>query len=432
MTNFAFTVVEHINHPMKRRNFVINTALTALGAVFIRPLEVLAEKRTNPMKTNDQLKDMELPAGIRERYVNGVNGLTVHVLEAGFETPKRPVILLLHGFPELAYSWRKVMLPLAAEGYHVIAYDQRGYGRTTGWDNSYDGNFATFRTHELSRDALGLVMAMGHDSVHTIVGHDIGATIAAYCALVRPDFFRSVVILSCPFGGVPALPFGVGGQPAPNLQLTAPVQDPLASLPRPRKDSTTYFSTRSANNDMLNCKQGLHDFQRAYFHVKSADWSENKPFPLTPVTAEELAKQPMYYVLDLDKTMPEEVAPYMPSQKEISDCKWLPDDDLDFYTQEFKRTGFQGGLNWYRCTTNGLNKSDLELFSGHTIDVPSCFITGIADWATFRPPGALEQMQRQACTKMESFHIIEGAGHWIQQEQPEKVTGLIVDFLQHV
>jgi len=207
----------------------------------------------------------------------------------------------------------------------------------------------------------------------------------------------------------------------------------LPNIPRPRKDSTTYFSTRSANNDMLNCKQGLHDFQRAYFHVKSADWSENKPFPLTtPVTAEELAKQPMYYVLDLDKTMPEEVAPYMPSQKEISACKWLPDDDLDFYTQEFKRTGFQGGLNWYRCTTGGLNKSDLELFSGHTIDVPSCFITGIADWATFRPPGALEQMQRQACTKMESFHIIEGAGHWIQQEQPEKVTGLIVDFLQHV
>jgi len=85
------------------------------------------------MKTKDQLKDMELPAGIRERYVNGVNGLTVHVLEAGFETPKRPAVLLLHGFPELAYSWRKIMLPLAAAGYHVIAYDQRGYGRTTVW-----------------------------------------------------------------------------------------------------------------------------------------------------------------------------------------------------------------------------------------------------------------------------------------------------------
>jgi len=384
------------------------------------------------MKTNDQLKDMELPVGIRERYVTGVNGLTVHVLDAGFDTPKRPVVLLLHGFPELAYSWRKVMLPLAAAGYHVIAPDLRGYGRTTGWDNNYDGNFASFRTHELSRDALGLMMAMGHDSVYTIVGHDVGATVAAYCALVRPDFFRSVVLLSCPFGGVPPLPFGVGEQSAPNLQQTAPVQDPLTSLSRPRKDSTTYFSSRSANNDMLNCRQGLHDFQRAYFHVKSADWSQNKPFPLTSGTAEELAKQPIYYVLDLDKTMPEQVAPYMPSQKEIFACKWLSDIDLDVYTQEFKRTGFQGGLNWYRCTTGGLNRSDLELFSGHTIDVPSCFISGIADWATFRPVGALEQMQHQACTKMESFHIIEGVGHWVAQEQPEQLTELIVDFLKHL
>lgn len=417
---------------MERRNFVKNTALVALGAVLIRPLEVLAEKKTNHMKTNEQLKDMDLPAGIRERYVPGVNGLTVHVLEAGFETPKRPAVLLLHGFPELAYSWRKVMLPLAAAGYHVIAYDQRGYGRTTGWNNSYDGNFASFRTHELSRDALGVAMAMGHNSVHTIIGHDVGAIIASYCALVRPDFFQSVVMLSCPFGGVPPLPFGVVTQSGPNLQPTAPAQDPLASLSRPRKDSTTYFSSRNANDDMLNCKQGLHDFQRAYFHVKSADWSQNKPFSLTSGSAEEFAKLPTYYVLDLDKTMPESVAPDMPSPHEIAACKWLTDKDLDVYTQEFKRTGFQGGLNWYRCTTGGLNRSDLELFSGHTIDVPSCFITGSADWATFRPPGALEQMQRQACTKLESFHIMEGAGHWLQQEQPEQLTGLIVDFLQHV
>ena len=140
----------------------------------------------------------------------------------------------------------------------------------------------------------------------------------------------------------------------------------------------------------------------------------------------------MYYVLDLDKTMPEEVDPFMPSQKEISACKWLTDTDLDVYTQEFKRTGFQGGLNWYRCTTSGLNRSDLELFSGHTIDVPSCFISGADDWATFRPPGALEQMQQRACTNMQSFHIIEGAGHWVQQEQPEQLTRLIVDFLKHL
>ncbi|WKL49653.1 alpha/beta hydrolase [Flavobacterium pectinovorum] len=107
--------------------------------------------------------------------------------------------------------------------------------------------------------------------------------------------------------------------------------------------------------------------------------------------------------------------------------------ELDVYTQEFKRTGFQGGgLNWYRCTTGGLNRYDLELFSGRTIDVPSCFISGIAYWARFRPAGALEQMQHKARTKMQNVHIIEGAGHWVQQEQPEQVTRFIIDFLKHL
>jgi pimeloyl-ACP methyl ester carboxylesterase len=106
-----------------------------------------------------------LPAGIRARFVQNINGLTVHMLEAGFETPGRPCLLLLHGFPELAYSWRKVMLPLAAAGYHVIAPDQRGYGRTTGWDADYDGDLASARMMNLVRDAMGLVFALGYRSV---------------------------------------------------------------------------------------------------------------------------------------------------------------------------------------------------------------------------------------------------------------------------
>src|SRR6188474_629411 len=100
-----------------------------------------------------------LPAGIRSRMVDNNNGLMVHVLEAGYETPGRPCLLLLHGFPELAYSWRKVMPALAAAGYHVIAPDQRGYGRTTGWDADYDGDLASFRLPNLVRDVLGLVHA---------------------------------------------------------------------------------------------------------------------------------------------------------------------------------------------------------------------------------------------------------------------------------
>src|SRR5689334_23618345 len=124
-----------------------------------------------------------LPAGVRSRSIANVNGLTVHILEAGYETPGRRAVLLLHGFPELAYSWRKVMVPLASAGYHVIAPDQRGYGRTTGWDPEYDGDIGSFRLLNLVRDALALVLAFGHRSVAAVVGHDFGSYVAAYCAL---------------------------------------------------------------------------------------------------------------------------------------------------------------------------------------------------------------------------------------------------------
>src|SRR6202023_238861 len=127
-----------------------------------------------------------LPPGIRSRMVSNVNGLAVHILEAGFETAGRPAVLLLHGFPELAYSWRKVMLPLAAAGYHVIAPDQRGYGRTTGWDDAYDADPDAFRTLNMVRDAMGLVLALGYRQVAAVVGHDAGSPVAAWGALIRP------------------------------------------------------------------------------------------------------------------------------------------------------------------------------------------------------------------------------------------------------
>lgn len=106
------------------------------------------------------LNESVLPHGIRSRLVAGINGLTVHVLEAGFETPHRPLVLLIHGFPELAFSWRKLLLPLAEAGFHAVAPDQRGYGRTTGWVADFDDDVAPFRLLNLVRDALGLVSAL--------------------------------------------------------------------------------------------------------------------------------------------------------------------------------------------------------------------------------------------------------------------------------
>src|ERR1700674_11503 len=206
------------------------------------------------MKELPPLENAPLPAGIRCRFVDDVNGLRMHVLEAGFEAEGRPLILLLHGFPELAYSWRKVMLPLAAAGVHVLAPEQRGYGRTTGWDADYDGDLGSFRILNAVRDAFGLVSALGYRDVKLVAGHDFGASVAAWCALVRPDIFRSVALMSAPFAGPPDLPFATDGKP-PEVPPSPTIHEALAALPRPRKHYQWWYSTRPANAAMWHCKQ---------------------------------------------------------------------------------------------------------------------------------------------------------------------------------
>jgi pimeloyl-ACP methyl ester carboxylesterase len=375
-----------------------------------------------------------LPPGIRSRFVNDINGLMMHMLEAGFEAKDRPCVLLLHGFPELAYSWRKVMLPIAAAGFHVVAPDQRGYGRTTGWDGDYDGDVGSFRMLNLVRDALGLVAALGYRSVAGVVGHDFGSPVAAWCSLIRPDVFRSVVLMSAPFAGPPPLPFNTANDEprrgAAAGASGASIHDELAALKPPRKHYQWYYSTREADGNMRNCPQGVHAFLRAYYHHKSADWKQNKPFPLKSWTADELAKLPTYYVMKLDKGMAETVAPEMPSGSEIAACKWLPDEELSVYSAEYGRIGFQGGLQWYRCRTSDKYTAELQTFSGRTIDVPSCFIAGKSDWGIYQRPGDIDRMQNSACTQMLGCHLVDGAGHWVQQEQPEKVSRLLVQFLE--
>jgi len=374
------------------------------------------------------LPDIPLPPRIRSRFVEGINGLRMHVLEAGFETKGRPCVLLLHGFPELAFSWRKVMPVLAEAGYHVIAPDQRGYGRTTGWDGDYDGDLASFRLTNLVRDALGLVSAFGHRSAD-VVGHDFGSGVAAWCALLRPDVFRSVVLMSAPFAGPPRLPFNTADAP-PAPKREDPVYRELAALPRPRKYYQLYYSTREANADMHRAPQGVHDFLRAYYHHKSADWKANKPHRLTGWTASELAKMPTYYVMDFAKNMAETVAEEMPSAETIAANQWLPDSELSFYSAEYDRTGFQGGLQWYRCGTSAAFTAELQTWSGRSIDVPSLFISGRQDWGTYQRPGVYEAMQQRACTRMLGCHLVDGAGHWVQQEQPAEVSRLLLQFLK--
>jgi len=361
------------------------------------------------------LDPLPLPAGIRSRFVEGNNGLRMHVLEAG--DPKAPGLLLLHGFPELAFSWRKVMLPLAEAGYHVMAPDQRGYGRTTGWDPDFDGDLASYHLLNLARDALGLVKALGHESVH-LAGHDFGSWVAGWCALVRPDVFRAVAFMSAPFTGAPGLE-----PPAPD-----PIHAALAALPRPRKHYQAYYCTRAANDDMVRCAQGLHAFLRAYFHMKSADWRQNRPVPLKAWTAEEVAQMPTYYIMDAHEDMAQTVAHEMPSPAEIAACRWLPEPDLAVYSSEFGRTGLQGGLNWYRARVTPPLPRQFELFAGRKVEVPACYLSGKSDWGVYQRPRGLEDMRDKACADYQGTRLLEGAGHWVQQEQPEAVVRLLRDF----
>ena len=370
-----------------------------------------------------------LPDGIRSRFVDNINGLRVHVLEAGFEGRRRPGLLLLHGFPELAYSWRKVIVPLAEAGYHVFAPDLRGYGRTTGWDDDYDGDLASFRRLNVVRDALGLVSAFGYRSL-PVIGHDFGSPIAAWCAVVRPDVFTSVTLMSAPFGGTASLPFDTADNPpGPSSPGPDPFEE-MARLPRPRKHYQRYYRTREANENMWHPPQGLHAFIRGYYHYKSADWTDNKPFRLASRTAAEWAKMPTYYIMDLADGMAETVAKNMPSAAQIAANTWLPDNELQVYTEEYGRTGFQGGLNHYR--SGAIGAPEQQLFAGRTIDQPSLFIAGASDWGSYQNPGALERMQNQACTDMRGVHMVDGAGHWVQQEQPEETSRLLIEFLRSV
>ncbi len=373
-----------------------------------------------------------LPPGVRSRFVERVNGLRLHVLEAGHGRPGAPVVLLLHGFPELAYSWRHQLPALADAGFHAIAPDLRGYGRTiapnVGGPLGYDVPTTPYRWFGLVRDMLALVLALGHRQLHAVVGHDFGAPLAAWCALLRPDVFVRLVLMSAPFGGPPPLPFNTDGQPAPP---PAPdVHAALAALPRPRIHYQLHYSLPGTAAEMAAPPQGLHNFLRAYYHHKSADWPGNQPHPLPGWTAESLAQLPTYYVMDVATSMPATVAPHMPTPAQVAACYWLPDEALAVYVAEYTRSGFQGGLNWYRASTDPQAQAELALLAGRCIDVPALFIAGAADWGVYQRPGAFEAMQRGACSDLRGCHLLPGAGHWVQQEQPAAVNRLLLDFLQ--
>ncbi|RAQ55305.1 epoxide hydrolase [Aspergillus flavus] len=392
---------------------------------------------------------LPLPEGITTRFIP-TKTLTFHILESNPDpnTP-RPLLLLLHGFPELAFSWRKVVPPLAAAGYHVVAPDQRGFGRTTGWDTRpfSEVDLNTFTLTSFVRDMVTLVHALGYRSVQCVVGHDCGAVTAAMCALVRPDFFRSVVLLSHPFNGSPVLPFGTssssssgeegeekGGGGGTESAAGDHVHDELAA--RGRKHYKWYYSTSPANEEMVEPVAGLGEFLRGYFYLKSGSWGGNQPFPLEGWTAEDLVKLPYYYVMPLEANMREAVQRHMESESEgtvAASKEWLSDEELAVYVGEYARTGFQGGLNWYRVRTaaGGRYTWDFDVYAGRKIEVPAAFVSGKLDWGIYQEPGALEKMvDGRVCSDFRVLRLVDGVGHWAPQECPGVVVEVILELLR--
>lgn len=382
------------------------------------------------MVSSPPLHPLPLPAGLQERQItSSASDLSYHIIESG--SKGNPLIILLHGFPELAYSWRKVMPVLARAGFYVVAFDQRGYGRTTGWDaSSFERvDLRTFTQTNSVRDVMVLVQRLGYHKVECIVGHDFGCVPASLAALSRPDIFRKVVLLGYPFLGSPKLPFDIAPEKE-GLLAKVDLHEELRQLDPPRKHYRWYYSTAEANKEMAPQK-GLFEFLRGYFHLKSAD-AHNDPRPIKEMTAKELAILPHYYVMPLELGMRDTVAQDM-TEEETKKMRerspiWLPNPDLNVYVNEFGRTGFQGGLNWYRVMTNPELQRDVDIFAGKKIEVPLMYITGTKDWLVYQHPGSIDKM-RGACSDFRGVKWIEDAGHWVQQEQAEAVVEQILEFM---
>jgi pimeloyl-ACP methyl ester carboxylesterase len=421
----VYSVNTDITH-ITRRQF-----LQALGVVAVNPALAGKSPESNasdaPVNETVEYGRSTLPLGVRSRRVDTNNDVVLHVLEAGFEGPAKPCVVLVHGFPELAYAWRHQLLSLSHAGFHVVAPDLRGYGRSAQKPVTFDDALLPYSMLNRVGDILGLVRALGHEKVAAIVGHDWGGPTAQWCARLRPDVFESVVSMSTPFLSAPALPLDTAEKHAIRAS-EGDIEKDLAALPRPRKHYARYSATRDANEDMWHAPQGVHDLLRELYYFKSGDWKGNRPFPLNKRTALELAKMPTYYIMDLNKGIAATMTEHQPSPAEIAACKWMTEADLQVYSHEFARTGFQGGLNYYRVEFDPGLDGELNAFAGKTVDVPACYIGGSSEWAVYQSPGSFERMHT-VCTRLKGVHLVNGAGHSIAEEQPDAVNRILIEFL---
>ncbi|MFD4603344.1 alpha/beta fold hydrolase [Streptomyces sp. NPDC058464] len=316
-------------------------------------------------------------------------GRRIHLVEQG----SGPLVLLVHGFPECWYSWRHQLPVLAAAGYRAVAVDVRGYGRS-----SKPAATDAYRMVELVADNAAVVRALGEESA-VVVGHDWGAAVAANSALLRPEVFRAVGLLS--------VPYTPRGGPRPS--------DVFAQL-----------SAGGGGGD--GGDGGGEEFYVSYFQEPGRAEAEIEPDVRGWLAG-------FYGALSGD-TMPGPGAPdphFVGGGGTLRDRfpagrlpGWLGERDLDVYAAEFERTGLTGALNRYRNMDR--DWEDLAAYDGAPITQPSLFVGGGLDASTTWLADAIEAYP-VTLPGLVSSHILDGCGHWIQQERPDEVNRLLVDWL---
>ena len=306
-----------------------------------------------------------------------VNGVRLNVMEAG----SGPLVILCHGWPELAYSWRHQMTALAAAGYHVVAPDMRGYGRSDS-PTAIDA----FDITQLVGDIVALAAHFG-DPRPVIVGHDWGANVAWNCALLRPDLFRAVVAMSVPFRG----------------------RGPMAPLQALKAAGVTNFYWQYFQDPGVAEAEFEAD---AAATLRKVLFSGSGDAPPREGMALSLPAGGGFLANSIDpETLP----------------AWLTAADIAFMAGEFRHSGFRGGLNYYRNIDR--NWALTAPWQGAGIMIPALFIAGTRDVViTGFGKAALEAMPAQV-PQLRRQVLIEGAGHWIQQERPAEVNAALLQFL---
>ena len=322
---------------------------------------------------------------IRHRTLE-TNGIRMHVAEAG----DGPLVVLCHGFPESWYSWRHQLVALADAGYHAVAPDMRGYGQT-----DQPEAIEAYSLLHLVGDVVGLLDALGVATA-VVAGHDWGAPVAWHAALLRPDRFRAVIGLSVPF-------------------IPRRASRPTTTMPR--TDDAIFYQLYFQEPGVAEAELG-RDPRETLRRVLFGGSADARRDPLAPGSGGVgMVRRDAGFLgrHEAPATLP----------------AWLTQADVDFYAREFTRTGFRGGLNWYRNIDR--NWELLAPWTGAKVTVPALFVAGDRDLVlAFRGMDRLLPALKQFVPELRQTIILPGCGHWTQQERPGEVNAAMLKFLEEV